>query len=257
MASTRRSCLIRPLGISLLVLALTSCAAPAPSPTPPPLAPRLAVPPGLEATAAAWLEAYSEFYGPPDFDLDVLQEDMAVEEARAGGVVAMLTVLDPPEGWFAAPVALDAIAVVVHPSNTVRSLRLQDLADVFSGRVRSWETLGGASAAVQPVIPLPGDGLRLRFEVMAMGGSPASSSALLAPVPAAVLALVAEDAGAIGYLPLSQVTEEVRLVRIDEILPGASTIADGRYPMRLTILATAPQEPSGQVRDWIGWLQQQ
>jgi ABC-type phosphate transport system substrate-binding protein len=92
---------------------------------------------------------------------------------------------------------------------------------------------------------------------MAMPGSPVSSSALLAPDPAAVLSLVAEDAGAIGYLPLSQVTEEVRVARIDGILPGASTIADGRYPLRLTVLATAPQEPSGQVRDWIGWLQQQ
>jgi hypothetical protein len=253
---TRRSRLLHPLGIPLLALALTSCAAP-PSPTPPPLASRLAVPPGLEETAAAWLEAYSEAYGPPDFDLEVLQEEAALEESRAGEVVAMLTVLEPPEGWFAAPVAEDAIAVVVHPSNSVRSYRLQDLADLFSGRVRSWEALGGASAAVQPVVPLPGDSLRLRFEGMAMPGSPVSSSALLAPDPAAVLSLVAEDAGAIGYLPLSQVTEEIRVARIDGILPGASTIADGRYPLRLTVLATAPQEPSGQVRDWIGWLQQQ
>jgi ABC-type phosphate transport system substrate-binding protein len=93
------------------------------------------------------------------------------------------------------------------------------------------------------------------FEEKVMGGAPVSGGALLAPGPEAALTLVAEDAGAIGLIPLSAADDRARLVRIDGVLPAGETLRDGRYPLALPILMIAPAEPSGDLRDWIVWLQ--
>lgn len=245
--------LLRPVFI-LLILALAACASP-PATTLPPPPDRIAVAPSLEALVTGWVSAYAEEHGTPGFDLEALPEAAGLEAAQAGEVSLFLSVSDPPAGWFAAPAAAEAIAVIVHPSNSVHSYSLHDLAALFTGRTASWEDLGGPQIAVQPVIPFAGDGLRVRFEAMVQEGSPSSPSALLAPSPSAVINLVSEDSGAIGYVPLSQIKDTVRAVAVDGVIPSHESVASSRYPLGLTVIATAPSEPSGAVRDWLAWVQ--
>ena len=45
-------------------------------------------------------------------------------------------------------VALDGIAVIVHPSNPVKSLTLAQLADIFSGTVTNWSAVGGPAGTI-------------------------------------------------------------------------------------------------------------
>ncbi|MCJ7823889.1 MAG: hypothetical protein MUP44_03240, partial [Anaerolineales bacterium] len=61
--------------------------------------------------------------------------------------------------------------------------------------------------------------------------------------------------GAVGFLPFSAVGDKIRPIRVEGTLPGAATINDGSYPLPISILAIAPQEPSGEVRAWLAWLQ--
>jgi phosphate transport system substrate-binding protein len=240
--------------VILCSLVLASCDL-AQEPTAPPVVARIAASPFLEPIAAAWVSTYTAAVGVPAFDLDPMPEEAGRAAAERGEVALMLTVEEPPPGWFAAPLGLDAIALVVHPSNSLRSFSLTELAGVFSGRISDWQTLGGPALAIQPVVPLPGDGLRKAFELEVMRGSPVSPNAWIAPTPAAVLALVAEEPGAIGYLALSQVRGDVRLTRVEGVLPGEATLADGRYLLALILLGIAPAEPTGPVRDWLAWLQ--
>ena len=44
--------------------------------------------------------------------------------------------------------ALDGIAVIVHPSNPVKSLTLAQLADIFSGSVTNWSAVGGQAGMI-------------------------------------------------------------------------------------------------------------
>jgi len=229
-----------------LVLALGSCT-PAPAPTLPPPPPRIAAVPSLEGWVATEVGAYAEQQGVPGFDVDILPEVAASEAAQAGRISLVLTVLDPPAGWFAAPLASVDLAIIVHSSNPVQSLTLDELAGIFSGRITSWGSLGGLEAAVQPVIPLPEDGLRQRFEAAVMEGSDVSPAALLAPSPAVMVQLVGGEPGAIGYVVASDAGGEVRIPRV--------TGAGNPSPLRLTILGIAPEEPSGPVRDWLAWVQ--
>ncbi len=241
---------VLPIGILLL----GTCAQP-PEPTLPPPVPQVAVSPSLEATVASWVRAYRDQIGVPEFDLVPLADTAIFAAAERGEVTLAITGLEPPQGWFATPLAAESLAVVLHPSNPVRDLSLEQLADLFTGRAGNWSALGGEEIAVQPVVLPPGDALRERFDSAVLKDARVWPGAQIAPSPEAVLELVRSDRGAIGYLPASQLAGSLRVVRLDGTEPQAGMSGSASYPLSFTIVATAPQEPEGFLREFLVWLQ--
>ena len=45
-------------------------------------------------------------------------------------------------------VAMDGLAVVVHPKNPVSRLTVDELADIFTGKIKNWKELGGAEGEI-------------------------------------------------------------------------------------------------------------
>ncbi len=237
--------------ISLALACVTLCACSTPSLTPaPPTVVIITTTPALEALVENWIVEIpaSDI---DHFDLHTLAplempgaiEDGSVQLAIVGGT--------PPEDAFATPLYAEGIAVIVHADNNIRSLSLDELEGLVSGRIANWSALKDADAAVQPVIPLPADETRIHFEQLVMGDEAASVKALLAPTPAAMIQLVAQYPGAIGYLPFSSLTDEVRALRVDNVEPSSANVRSGRYPLVLPVIAYALEEPQGALRNWL------
>jgi phosphate transport system substrate-binding protein len=188
-------------------------------------------------------------------DLRILPLEGALVAVEGGTADVIVAGTQPPQGWFATPLSLEGVAVVVHPTNSIRSLNQEDLEALFNGDIDSWTELGGEDLPVQPVIPLQGDETRELFNTQVLEGNGFSPDAIIAPSPLAMVTMVTEDEGAIGFLPLSQATDVVRVVRVDEVLPQITTVGDGRYPLRIEILALSPEQPRGATHEWLAWLQ--
>jgi ABC-type phosphate transport system substrate-binding protein len=62
--------------------------------------------------------------------------------------------------------------------------------------------------------------------------------------------------GGIGFIPASQLEQGMRMVEIDGIAPTDAAISSGEYPLWVDIKATSLEEPTGQIREFLGWLQQ-
>jgi phosphate transport system substrate-binding protein len=199
--------------------------------------------------------SYREEIGAPEFDLLPLPYSQAVEAAAAGGVKLVISAADPEPNWFITPLTTDGLSVIVHVDNPVLDLSLEDLRRLFSGGISNWSELGGQDLAVQPYLPFRGDDLRERFEQAVMAGVRPAGVAYLVPHSRAARQAVSDDPAGVAFIPASMVDDSVRAVRIEGILPGPSTLADGRYPLRLPVSASAPEEPTGAIRDWLVWLQ--
>jgi hypothetical protein len=237
--------------------AMAAACAPAPeaSPTPQPLLPLVGVTPSLEPLVVSWMADYADANGVPDFDLTILPLAAAEEDALAGRIVLLVAAAESPPGWFATPLGREGLVVIVHPENPVRAFAFDDLGALFSGEVQRWDALAGPARDVQPVIPVPGDELRSLFQDRVMNTRRMASSARLAPSPELMGDLVAEDAGRIGLIPWSAVDGRVVAARIEGVLPSESTIHDATYPLTAQVLALAPHEPQGAVREWLVWMQ--
>lgn len=243
-----------PLGVAAGAALLAGCSQP-PEPTLPPPVPQVVVSPSLEATVVAWVFAYREAVGVPEFDLVPMSDEVAFDAVAEGGAVVAITGLEPPPGWFATPLARESLAVVLHPSNPVRGLSLEALTDLYTGRAADWSAVGGEALAVQLVVLPQGDALRERFDGVVLRDARVWPGALVAPSPQAVIELVRSDRGAIGYLPLSQLVGSLRVVRVEGVEPSLAASGGDTYPLWFTVVATAPEEPVGAVRDWLAWLQ--
>jgi len=238
---------------TLLALSLAACSGSTPTPS---RLPRLVSQPFYEPVLVDWAVAYRETLSSPlPFDLDTRTRAEGLDRVEQGEADLLVTSGEPPAGWFATPLGRMGLAVVVHPDNPVRDLSLDELRDLFTGLSDSWEDVGGRQLAVQPVLPLPGEPIGVTFALQVLGDANPWPGALLAPTAAAMTQLVAEDHAAIGILPSAALSETLRAVRIEGILPGQSTIASGTYPLTLSLLATAPSEPVSPLRDFLVWIQ--
>jgi len=243
----------------LTLNATRSAQAAAPPPVPPPL-PRVATSPALESWVSQRVLAFRDSrpgsgYADLGFSVETLPPEAALQAAADGEVVLAVLALDPPAGWFGTPLGRLGIAVVVHPGNPVRELSLMEMRELLVGRTQSWQALSEYAEAVQPIIPLAGDELRLAVQHAALEGERYTLASLLAPSPPAMISLVAEQPGALGLLPVPELTDEVRSLRIEGQLPTEPATDQGGYPLWVQIVAMAPAEPAGAVREWLGWLQ--
>ena len=247
------------LRVNLILLAVAAsylgACAPAATLTPTPTVQQVIRTPAYSDLVKTWFDGYLQVNPDSFISLVNLSPEMALASLEDGIGEVIIGGLTPPAGWFATPLSEDGIVIVAHPDLLLRDLNIDELAAIFTGRLSSWDSFADNDLQIQPIIPLPGDEVRNAFQSAVMSGQRFTNNALLGPTPAAVLQLVDEKEGAIGFLPYSAIGEKARPIRVEGVLPGPTTIYDGRYPLPISILAIAPQEPSGEVRAWLAWIQ--
>ncbi len=158
------------------------------------------------------------------------------------------------------PVAMDAVLVHVHPSNPVSALDFDQLAGLFSGRIRNWKEVGGRD---QPVVLYGRESssgtCEFFRETVLRGGDYAPN---LQPLQgsAQVATAVAADPGGLGFsggLPGSG-TRRLRVASRPGQTPEEAsevTVRSGRYPLwrRLYVYVHTPADQGG-LQDWVAWM---
>jgi phosphate transport system substrate-binding protein len=156
---------------------------------------------------------------------------------------------------WAAPVAQDGLVIITHADNPVSDLTIEEVRRIYRGYVTNWQEVGGADMAITLLSREAGSGTRLEFERLVMGQQRTSPNAQVLANPAAIVQRTAETPGAIAYLPLSLVAENVRVLAIEGITPSLDTIGNNSYPLRYTIYIIGLAEPEDAYRNFIGWMQ--
>jgi ABC-type phosphate transport system substrate-binding protein len=139
----------------------------------------------------------------------------------------------------------------------VKDLDQEELMALFSGRIVNWDELEMAPGPVELVIPLRGDAVRNKFKEVILMDESYSTGAYLGPTPAAVVELVESTPGAIGILPFSFTGVEDLYVAVDGTPPTISNVLRGRYVLSFDLVAIALEEPSGDARLFLQWIQEE
>lgn len=153
-------------------------------------------------------------------------------------------------------VAIDGIAVVFDPANTVTELTKDQLISIYKGEVKNWSELGGADQAVVVVGREAGSGTRGAFEeLLEIEEQCAYANEL--DSTGAVMAKVASTPGAIGYVSLDVVDDSVIAVSLDGVAATEENIVAGDYFLsRPFVMATKGEisEQSETVQAFFEWL---
>ena len=128
-------------------------------------------------------------------------------------------------------VALDGVAVVVNPENTVADLTVEQIAKIFSGEITNWSEVGGADAEIAVFGRESGSGTRGAFEEI-VGVVDACAYTNEYSSTGDMVGAVAGNPNAIGYASLSAVDESVIAVKVNNVAPSEATVKDGTYEIQ-------------------------
>ena len=229
---------------ALVLVLLTTACSPAVTATPPtvPQAVTVGFPPSLRLVDEA-LNSCAQ--ANPGIALFVSEIPTPALEPTEDDLVLWFG--EPPEAaGFSAPLAMEEIVFIVHPENPVRSLSVEDLAGLLSGKIDSWEQLNEIDADVMVWAYPPGNEVEQIVSNELLQGDSITSQGYLAPDPSAMLDAVSSKTGAIGFLPRAWMTEDVKTIELE----GGEGV-DLRQP----VLALTAESPQGAVRTLLSCLQ--
>lgn len=151
-------------------------------------------------------------------------------------------------------IAKDAIAMVVHPSNPVKELTLQQLQDIYLGKITNWKQVGGPNKDIVLNSRDTSSGTYEVFHEKVMNKQNENDKALRVQSNSAMKTGVAQSEGAIGYLGLGYVDNTVKAVAVNGIVPEAKTALDGTYPIARGLYLYTNGEPKENVKKLIDYF---
>ncbi|MBN1972489.1 MAG: phosphate ABC transporter substrate-binding protein [Sedimentisphaerales bacterium] len=128
-------------------------------------------------------------------------------------------------------IARDGLAVVVHKSNPVNDLTIEQIQMLFSGQIQNWKSLGGNDMPVRLIMREEGSGTREAFIKLVMDKKIVSRKALVQESNGAVKELVRLDPAAVGYMSLGLVGEELKSLHVNGVEPLAEQVKSGKYKL--------------------------
>ena len=135
------------------------------------------------------------------------------------------------QGAQAHIVALDGVAIVVNPENTVEDLTVDQIAQIFKGEITNWKDLGGADEEIAVYGREAGSGTRGAFEEL-VGVEDACKYLNEYSSTGDVIGNVASNPSAIGYASLSAVRDNVKAVKVNGVDCTEATVQDGTYEIQ-------------------------
>ena len=202
----------------------------------------------IESLARAFEKANPRSY------VDVAWDDHAkpVEMVKAGDAQMAVTGTENPS-LAATQIAWDGIGILVHLSNFTKEVSKQQVADIYSGKVKEWSELGGPETKILLIDRPRNQNIRDAFESqLGIAGKIPDTAKVIGRDDKVVKTVVGTlpPLSAVAYISLSQGLSvvsggvAVRLLPVDKVEPEVPTVKDGRYPLRRPILLLTKKEPN-------------
>ena len=127
-------------------------------------------------------------------------------------------------------VAMDGIAVAVHKSNPIANLTIAQLRDIYAGKIRRWNELGGPDQPIVAISRETNSGTYECFETLVMSQQKMGEKVEYVGSNGAIRQRVMSTPSAIGYVGLAFI-EGVKTVTVEGIEASPETVLAKDYPI--------------------------
>jgi phosphate transport system substrate-binding protein len=155
--------------------------------------------------------------------------------------------------------ALDGLSIYVNETNQVKELTLQQIKEIYTGKITNWKDVGGPNAKIILYSRENNSGTYVYFKEEVLLNEDFAASAQNMPGTAAVVNAVANDRNGIGYggSAYGQGIREIS-VRKDAQSPAYSptmeNIESGRYPISRFLYMYTKSRPAGELKKYVDWI---
>jgi len=144
-------------------------------------------------------------------------------------------------------ICMDGVAIIVHPSNPVKALTLAQLKDIYLGKVKKWNEVGGPALPIVRISRDTNSGTYETFEGKVMKGDRIAAIVEYVGSNGAMRGRVMSTPGAIGYVGLGFVDRSVKPLEIEGVLPTKETVSTAKYPISRPLFMYTNGEPKAET----------
>jgi phosphate transport system substrate-binding protein len=157
------------------------------------------------------------------------------------------------------PVARDGLSVYVHSSNPLTEISMEQLRDVFLGKITNWKDLGGPDNRIIVYSRENSSGTYVFFKDNVLGGRDFTPRAQTMPGTASVVNAVTKEKFGIGYGGAA-FAKGLKILKLKKdasspaIAPDLQTVKSGTYPLARPLFFYVRNKPSGDIKSFVDWV---
>ena len=152
------------------------------------------------------------------------------------------------------PFAIDGVAVAVNPKNPVRALTSQQVRDIFAGKVKNWQEVGGSDGLIHLFTRDEASGTRETFWEKLLKKGPIDAKANIVASNGAMKLALSQDPQAIGYLGIGFVDQKVKALKLDGAEATQENAKSGAYKVTRLLYMNTKGEPQPLVKAFIDYI---
>jgi len=148
----------------------------------------------------------------------------------------------------------EGIVIAVNNENNVSDLSIDQIRDIFNGKITNWKEVGGKDVPIHIITREEGSGTRSAFESIVMKKTKIKSDAIVQSSTESVKQAVATDPGAIGFVSLAHMSEDVKALLVEGVIPSEETVASGEYELQRPFLFLIKGKKNAAINEFLDWV---
>jgi phosphate transport system substrate-binding protein len=151
-------------------------------------------------------------------------------------------------------VAYDAIIPVVHPKNKVTNLSIDQLSQIYQGKITNWKEVGGTDLKIVVISRDSSSGTFESWDHFIMKKARVTPQAQMLASNGAIVTAVSKNRYAIGYLGMGYVNKSLKPLPVDGVKASVETALSKKYPLSRELYMYTDGEPAGEAAKFIAFV---
>jgi phosphate transport system substrate-binding protein len=151
-------------------------------------------------------------------------------------------------------VAIDAIVPVVSPKNKVQGLTIDQLSQIYQGKITNWKEVGGDDLTIIVVSRDSSSGTFESWGHLVLNNARVTPKAQLQASNGAVVQAVSKNRYAIGYIGLGYLNTSVKGLTVNGITASAKTALSKEYPVARPLYMYTNGQLAGEVANFLKFV---
>jgi phosphate transport system substrate-binding protein len=151
-------------------------------------------------------------------------------------------------------VANDAIVPVVHPKNKVKNLSIDQLSQIYQGKITNWKEVGGDDLKIVIISRDSSSGTFESWDHFVMKKAKVSPRAQMLASNGAIVTAIAKNRYAISYLGIGYVNKSVKPLQVNGVTASVASALSREYPLSRELYMYTDGEAKGDVAKYIGFV---
>jgi phosphate transport system substrate-binding protein len=151
-------------------------------------------------------------------------------------------------------VANDAIVPVVHPKNKVKNLSIDQLSQIYQGKITNWKEVGGDDLKIVVISRDSSSGTFESWDHFVMKKARVAPQAQMLASNGAIVTAVSKNRYAIGYLGIGYVNKSLKPLQVNGITASIATALSKEYPLSRELYMYTDGDATGDVAKYIAFV---